>query len=172
MGISPEALSNYSIRIANNLLKLPIWKFDYYHLFLPIVEKREVDTHVILSILQGKDKNIVLPKMGENNTLINYLLTDSTVIKPNNWGIPEPVESLEVPSQKIDVVFIPLLVFDTLGNRIGYGKGYYDNFLKECRSDVLKIGLSLFEAEDEISDLRKDDIPMNYCVTPEKTYSF
>ncbi len=172
MGISPEALSNYSIRIANNLLELPIWKFSYYHLFLPIVEKREVDTHVVLSILQGKDKNIVLPKMGDNNTLINYLLTDSTVIKPNKWGVPEPVDSLEVPPNKIDVVFIPLLVFDTLGNRIGYGKGYYDNFLKECRPDVLKIGLSLFGPEPEIRGLRKDDIPMDYCVTPEKVYSF
>ncbi len=172
LGISPEALSNYSIRIANNLLKLPVWTFDYYHLFLSIVEKREVDTHVILSILQGKDKNIVLPKMGENNTLINYLLTDSTVIKPNKWHIPEPIDGLEVPPHKIDVVFIPLLVFDTLGNRIGYGKGYYDNFLKECRPDIVKIGLSLFEAEAEISDLREDDIPMDYCVTPDKTYSF
>ncbi|MCG2460125.1 5-formyltetrahydrofolate cyclo-ligase [Flavobacteriaceae bacterium F89] len=171
-GISPEALSNYSIRIVNNLLELPIWSFDYYHLFLTIVEKREVDTHVILSILQGKDKNIVLPKMSGKNTLTNYLLTDSTVLKTNRWGVPEPVEGLEVPPHKIDVVFIPLLAFDASGNRIGYGKGYYDSFLKECRPDVLKIGLSIFEAETAISDLREEDIAMNYCVTPDKTYSF
>jgi len=172
LDISPEALSNYSISIANNLLKLPIWRFDYYHLFLPILEKREVDTYVILSILQGKDKNIVLPKIGKDNTLVNYLLTDSTAIRPNKWHIPEPVDGLEVSPSKIDVVFMPLLAFDTLGNRIGYGKGYYDNFLKECRPDVVKIGLSLFGPEAKISDLREDDVPMDYCVTPDKIYSF
>ena len=172
LGVSPESLSNYSIRIANNLLKLPVWKFDYYHLFLPILEKREVDTYVILAILQGKDKNIVLPKIGQNNTLVHYLLTDSTVIRSNKWNIPEPVDGLEVPPHKIDVVFMPLLAFDTMGNRIGYGKGYYDDFLKKCRPDVVKIGLSLFAPETKISDLREDDIPMNYCVTPDKIYSF
>src|SRR5690606_8946813 len=106
------------------------------------------------------------------NTLVHYMLTDSTIIKPNKWHIPEPVDGLEVSPDKIDVVFMPLLVFDTFGNRIGYGKGYYDNFLKECRPDVIKIGLSFFDPEAKIGDLREGDVPMDYCVTPDKIYSF
>ena len=48
------------------------------------------------------------------------------------------------------MVFVPLLAFDKAGNRVGYGKGFYDLFLSECRQDVIKVGLSFFEAEEEI----------------------
>jgi len=86
--------------------------------------------------------------------------------------VPEPVDGIEVPAEKIDVVFVPLLAFDKNGNRAGYGKGFYDTFLLECKEDVIKVGLSLFTAEDEITDVSEKDIPLNYCVTPEKIYSF
>jgi len=170
--LSSEAISNYSLEIANRLLDLPLWTYNYYHLFLSIIESNEIDTSFILSILQGKDKNIVLPKVLDNTNLIHYLLTDSTVLKKNKWNIPEPLDGLEVSPLKIDVVFIPLLAFDNLGFRVGYGKGFYDKFLKECREDVIKIGLSLFKPVDKISDIRKHDISMDYCITPEKIYTF
>ncbi|MEL6918570.1 MAG: 5-formyltetrahydrofolate cyclo-ligase [Bacteroidota bacterium] len=171
--LSPEALDTFSLQIANKLLKLPIWSLDYYHLFLSIAEKKEIDTSFILSILQGKDKNIVLPKMTKDGALVNYLLTDATTIKKNKWNVPEPLDGLEVPIQKIDVVFIPLLAFDIHGNRVGYGKGFYDHFLAQCRLDVIKVGLSFFEAEKEkITDINEDDVPINYCITPLKIYEF
>ncbi len=170
--ITTEYLSDQSLQLANTLLTLPIWNFSFYHLFLPITQKKEVDTSYILSILQGKDKNVVLPKMADDQNLKHFLLTDSTVIKPNKWGVPEPLDGLEVPIHKIDVVFIPLLAFDTKGNRVGYGKGFYDIFLKECNPNVVKIGLSLFEAEESIDDIAPDDVPLDYCITPNKVYSF
>jgi 5-formyltetrahydrofolate cyclo-ligase len=55
---------------------------------------------------------------------------------------------------------------------VGYGKGFYDKFLNECRKDLVKIGLSLFNPVDKISDIQKHDIPMDYCITPEKIYAF
>jgi 5-formyltetrahydrofolate cyclo-ligase len=76
------------------------------------------------------------------------------------------VDGLEVPVSKIDVVFVPLLAFDKNGNRVGYGKGFYDNFLAKCREDVIKIGLSFFEPEEIIDDVFKTDIRLDYCVTP------
>ena len=170
--VSPPALLNSSLTIANKLLALPIWSLNYYHVFLPITSQNEVDTSFILSILQGKDKNIVLPKIEGSNNLKHILLTDNTRLKANSWGVPEPLEGIEVPVNKIDVVFIPLLTFDDNGNRVGYGKGFYDNFLKDCRNDVIKIGLSLFASEKVISDVNENDIPLNYCVTPDKVYSF
>lgn len=170
--LSSETISNYSLEIANRVLELPVWKFDFYHLFLSIAEKNEIDTGFIMSILQGKDKNIVLPKVFDDTNLVHYLLTDNTILRKNKWNIPEPVDGLEVPPLKIDVVFIPLLAFDKLGYRVGYGKGFYDKFLKECREDVIKIGLSLFKPVDKISDTQKYDVPMDYCVTPEKVYIF
>ena len=170
--LTTEHISEQSLQLANTLLTLPIWNFSYYHLFLSITEKKEVDTSYILSILQGKDKNVVLPKMADDQKLIHFLLTDNTIIKPNKWGVPEPLEGIEVPTNKIEVIFLPLLAFDNKGNRVGYGKGFYDIFLKECNPNVLKIGLSLFEAEDLIADISPDDIPLDYCITPNKVYTF
>ena len=171
--LTADEVEEGSLEIANNLLNLPIWGKEYFHIFLSISEKREVDTQGILHILQGKDKHVVLSKADfDSGTLSNYLLTDSTVIKVNDWGIPEPVAGIEIKASSIDVVFIPLLVYDERGNRIGYGKGFYDRFLSRCRPDVVKVGLSFFSAEEEILDVDEHDVPLDYCVTPEKIYNF
>ena len=104
--------------------------------------------------------------------MIHFLLTDSTRLKKSKWNIPEPVDGIEIAPNKLDVVFVPLLAFDGQGQRVGYGKGFYDRFLAQCRKDAIKIGLSLFEAEERISDFEESDIPLDFCVTPKKVYSF
>ena len=69
-------------------------------------------------------------------------------------------------------MFIPLLAFDQTGHRVGYGKGFYDLFLKNCKPETLKIGLSFFSAENEISDVFESDVKLDYCVTPKMIYRF
>jgi len=171
--LSPDQIEEFSLEIANRLLQLPIWELEYYHLFLSITEKKEVETEFILHILQGKDKNIILSKSDFNTRkLHNFLLTDTTVIKKNKWNIPEPVDGIEISSEKIDVVFVPLLAFDLNGHRLGYGKGFYDIFLASCKPDVIKVGVSFFEAEEMIPELEISDIALDYCITPKKTYIF
>lgn len=171
--LSENDIEEQSMAIANRLLALPIWDFQYYHLFLSIEEQKEVNTEAILHILQGKDKHVIIPKTDvENDRLVNILLTDNTVLRKNKWGIPEPVEGIEIPAPSIQVVFIPLLAFDSHGNRIGYGKGYYDKFLAGCSDYVVKVGLSFFEAETAIKDLYTSDIPLDYCITPNTSYRF
>jgi len=170
--LSPTLISQQSIAIANSVLQLPIWNHNNYHIFLPIKKKLELDTEGVISILLGLDKNVIVPKIISNSQLEHYLLTDNTKFITNHLDIPEPIDGIIIQPEKIDVVFIPLLAFDTCGNRIGYGKGYYDRFLNQCNKDVLKIGLSLFEAEDKIDDILPTDIPLNFCVTPNKTYRF
>jgi len=161
-----------SIEISNRLLRLPIWNFSFYHLYLSIKAKKELDTQPVLSILLGKDKNVVIPKVSKSRNLLHYLLTDDTKLTTNSWGIPEPVNGIEISLDKIEVVFVPLLAFDKKGHRVGYGGGYYDLFLSGCPTDVVKIGLSLFEAEEAISDVEKHDIKLTYAVTPNQTYQF
>lgn len=170
----PEAdIEKMSIEIANNLLKVNIWDKTYYHIFLTIQEHKEVDTSFILSILQGKDKEVVIAKSDfENCSLTHFLLTDNTKIKINEYLIPEPVDGIEVPENKIDVIFVPLLVFDEYGNRIGYGKGFYDRFLSKCSADSIKVGVSFFEAEKQITHTFDTDIKLDYCITPNKIYCF
>ena len=170
---SQDEMDNKSVAIANNLLKLDVWNASYYHLFLTIKEHKEVETEYILQILQGKDKEIVVSKSDfETLTMHHFLLTDNTKFVKNEYNIFEPSNGLEVPISKIDVVFIPLLAFDLKGNRVGYGKGFYDKFLSECKPETIKIGLSFFEAEEEISDVFETDVLLDYCVTPSKVYSF
>lgn len=169
--LSTETLELKSIEISNRLLEAPIWEFSFFHLFLPIANKKEIDTQSILTLLQGKDKNVVLPKVN-GQELMHFLLTDDTVLKKSKWGIPEPIDGIEIDEKKIDVIFIPLLAYDLKGNRVGYGKGFYDRFLEKCRPDSIKVGLSVFEPITEISDVNGNDIPLNYCATPDKIYEF
>lgn len=170
---SVNEIEDLSLKIANNLLSLDIWQKTYYHLFLTLEEQKEVHTDFILQILQGRDKEIVVCRTDfENYRLIHYLLTDNTRLVKNSFGIPEPVDGIEVLPEKIDVVFLPLLAYDTNGNRVGYGKGFYDNFLLKCRPDVIKIGLSFYEAEEEAIETNATDVPLDYCITPLKVYSF
>jgi 5-formyltetrahydrofolate cyclo-ligase len=72
----------------------------------------------------------------------------------------------------IDVVFVPLLAYDKQGNRVGYGKGFYDKFLSLCKPEVVKIGLSFFEPEDLIDDVFENDVKLDYCVTSERVICF
>lgn len=170
--INASIISDYSILLANHVLQIPIWDFFYFHIFLSIEENKEIDTLPMITLLQGKDKNVVIPKVSSGNSMENYLLTDNTVFQKNKWHIPEPVDGIKIPENQIDVVFVPLLAFDVTGNRVGYGKGYYDTFLRKCRPETIKIGLSLFEAEDSINDIHENDVKLDYCVTPKKVYKF
>ena len=171
--LSSEMIENYSLSISNQLLHLPIWKHSFYHIFLSIIEHKEINTDYVLNILSGKDKNIIISKSNfENFEMTHFLLMDNTVIKKNAWNIPEPVDGIEINTDKIEVVFVPLLAFDQQGHRIGYGKGFYDKFLSACRPETLKVGLSFFEAEEKIEGLFETDVSLDYCVTPTKVYSF
>ena len=171
--LSEEEIEEKSLAVANRVIHLPIWEKNYFHIFLPIVEQKEIDTEFILHLLAGKDKEIIVSKSDfETRKMTHFLLTDNTRIKKNEYNIPEPVDGIEVPSTKIEVVFVPLLAFDKNGNRVGYGKGFYDKFLSECKDDVLKIGLSFFEADEEISDVFESDVKLDFCITPENTYKF
>ena len=171
--LSKVEIEEMSLAIANEVLALDIWDKTYFHVFLPIEEQKEVNTEFLLHLLTGKDKEIVISKSDfTTRKMTHFLLTDNTKIKKNEYNIPEPVDGIEVPSSKIQVVFVPLLAFDTKGNRVGYGKGFYDQFLAECQPETIKIGLSFFEAENAITDVFEKDVRLDFCITPEKCYRF
>lgn len=171
--LTEAQIEEKSLAIANQILQLSCWDKTTYHMFLPIRVQKEVNTECILQILAGKDKNVVLSKADfETRIMRHFLLTDATVIKENDYHIPEPVDGIEVPSAKIDVVFVPLLAYDKFGNRVGYGKGFYDAFLATCRPDCIKIGLSFFEPETSIKAVDFLDVKLDFCVTPNTIYAF
>ena len=170
--LSEIEVMDKSLLIANRCLELPVWEEQIFHLFLTLEDQNEVDTALILTLLQGKDKEVVVPKIADAEHLQHFLLTDQTRFQKNALGISEPVSGIEIEASKIDVVFVPLLAFDDKGHRVGYGKGYYDRFLATCRPNCIKVGLSFFEKEQDSFIIESTDIPLDYCVTPEKIYPF
>jgi len=178
--LSQEGIEAKSLAIANHLLRMDtvpssklVWDKLYYHLYLTIEEQKEVNTEYILQILAGKDKEIVISKCEFATVgMTHFLLTDNTKIKKNSYNVPEPVDGLEVPDAKIDVVFVPLLAYDKEGNRVGYGKGFYDNFLSKCKPETIKIGVSFFPPEENINDVSTNDVKLDFCVTPDEIFQF
>tara|TARA_B100001057_G_scaffold359016_1_gene361213 strand:+ start:558 stop:1118 length:561 start_codon:yes stop_codon:yes gene_type:complete len=170
--INSKILEDSSIQIAKQSLKLEIWHFTNYHIFFPIEKNKEVNTKHIIQIIQGKDKNVIVPKIKDNTNLKNYLLTDSTLFVKNSYGISEPQSGIEVNPIDFDLIFIPLIAFDQMGYRVGYGKGYYDKMLSQCSKKALKVGLSLFDPINKIHDISTHDVKMDYCITPDQIYKF
>jgi 5-formyltetrahydrofolate cyclo-ligase len=143
---------------------------EVLHTFLPIKKTREVDTWLIIDRLKQDFPHIriAVPKINNHTSqLEHYYLEGPEQLKNNTWEIPEPVKGVPTPTEKIDAVLVPLLAFDKQGHRLGYGRGFYDRFLAECRPDCLKIGLSFFEVEEKIDGISEKDIPLDLVVTPQ-----
>ena len=171
--LSKNKILDLSIKIANNCLDLNIWSNENYHIYLSIDKKNEVDTKPIINILDGRQKNIIVSKSDfKALTLKNYLLSEEVILEENEYGIPEPINGIQINSEIIDVVFVPLLAYDSKGNRVGYGKGFYDRFLQNLDSKTIKIGLSFFSPEVLIKNIDEKDIKLDYCVSPEKIFNF
>jgi 5-formyltetrahydrofolate cyclo-ligase len=154
--------------LVQRLFDLPIWdNTKLVHVFLPIAAQHEIDTLPIVHAVWQKNIAVCVPKMIEQG-LETFLLEKETPCKENALGIPEPMLGEKIDGKQIDVILLPLLAFDEKGYRIGYGKGYYDYFVANLDSHVLKIGLSLFPPLTEpITELHDKDLQMDYCVFPE-----
>ncbi len=145
------------------------------HTFLPIRRQNEVDTWPLIHWLwQHGTGTAISVTNTETNQLVHYPLTVDTVLAENKWGIPEPVSRAQstIEPITIDMVLVPLLAFDRQGHRVGYGKGYYDRFLANCRPDCLTVGLSLFEPIERIVDIAETDVPLSHVLTPAATLHF
>ena len=170
--LTEEQIADCSIQISNLSLTLNIWEYSLYHLFMTNEKNKEIDTSYLLSVIQGKDKQPVIPKIVDDNRLEHFLLNDQTLLKNNRWGIPEPLSGITINPKQIEVVFVPLLVFDQHGHRVGYGKGYYDRFLDQCSESTLKVGLTFFDPVTKIEDIETHDISLDFALTPERIYAF
>lgn len=145
------------------------------HTFLPIIKKKEVDTWLILDRIRREFPHvrISIPKVNsETGVFDSFYFEGLHQLAMNELGIQEPKQGIPTEPDKIDIVLIPLLAYDKHGNRVGYGKGFYDKFLATCRPDCQKIGLSHFGAEEKISDANKTDVKLDSCITPSDVIRF
>lgn len=142
-------------------------------LFLPIERQKEINTYLILEKGMAIGTKIALPKTNmSNHSLKHFQFESQSQLTLNELGIPEPMSGKMIKPDALDFVFVPLLAVDKSGHRIGYGKGFYDRFLKKCSPHCQFIGLHLFDEFIEIEDIDSHDIQLNYCITPEKVIRF
>ena len=145
-------------------------KVKNVHIFLPIKKKNEVSTWDFIKYFWDKGISVFVPKMVQNEIKTIQLKPD-TPLKENGWGILEPEDNF-VENIKFDIVITPLLYCDNQGNRVGYGKGFYDIFFSKTDHNALKVGVSFFLPTALISDVSEQDVPLDYLVTPTEVLSF
>ena len=166
--LSEEEVLEQSKKIIENLKSLKEFQSAKNILFY-VSCNNEVDTlNVITELLGQKEKNILVPYTIKNKPAVFLSeLRDFVELESKTFGILEPKEKYirEFDKEKLDLVIVPGIVFDKTGNRIGYGYGYYDRFLKTIKKEVVKIGLAFgFQLIDKIPE-EEHDVPLDIIIT-------
>ena len=104
--------------------------------------------------------------------MINIEIFEDTVFETNSWGISEPVSNEDSGETDFNYVITPLLYCDRKGNRVGYGKGFYDGLFQNISVNTKKIGVNYFDPDEYVDDVWENDIPVDYLVTPTEVLSF
>jgi 5-formyltetrahydrofolate cyclo-ligase len=173
--LSVHEIEKFNDLILINFQKIKLPFIHCAHTYLASLKLGEPDTATIIRYLQFKNPliKIVIPKIDiHSGKMVHYHFDEGVEMITNTFGIEEPKEGNLISENEIDLVLIPLLAFDKRGYRVGFGKGYYDKFLSHCKPNVIKAGLSFFGPVDKIEDISGLDIPLNFCITPEKIFSF
>lgn len=143
--------------------------------YFPLDKHAEISTNLFARYLEHfiPSLQIAYPVIEfQSNEMEAFIVNDETEFGDNVYGIHEPLNGLLADPELIDLVFVPLLAFDNHGFRVGYGKGFYDRFLKKCRKDVVIVGFSYFDPLENIADKNQFDVPLNFCITPYHLYEF
>lgn len=140
------------------------------HCFLPIKRNKEVDTWPLINALTDQMVQVVVSATDfEKRTMSHFEYSVTLQFENDRFGIPTPVQGTPAEMSNVDMVVIPLLAADKKGNRIGYGKGYYDRLLTEMPSNVLKVGVTLGPLFDHFSFAEPHDISLDYVITSFET---
>ncbi|WP_296638306.1 5-formyltetrahydrofolate cyclo-ligase [Polaribacter sp.] len=158
---------NLQQNIYQQIYDLDISSVKIIHVFLTLEKFKEIDTKPIIDYFRSKNIQIVVSKSNFiNNTLTHFYLENDTQIELNKYGIPEPKNAVQAKEIDLDIVFVPLLISDKNNYRVGYGKGFYDRFLSNCRKDCKKIGLNFFTPIRHIADKNQFDISLDLVLYP------
>lgn len=155
--------------------KIDCSSFQTLLTYWPMAHQNEPNTLLFSSYLRHFVPNLRMayPKSNfETNEMEAILINEETVYKTNELGITEPKYGEIIAPSEIDIVFVPMLICDREGYRVGYGKGFYDKFLAKCNNEIFKIGFSYFEPLHKIEDTNSFDVPLTCYITPDNIYEF
>lgn len=127
---------------------------------------QEVDTLPLINQALEEGKKVALPKVTEGGLEFFYIRSfQETAI--SNMGIPEPDTSspVELLTDGLNVILVPGLAFDLEGNRVGYGRSYYDAYFAAHRAEFMKIAFAYdFQVYDRIPS-EKHDVKIDLLIT-------
>lgn len=141
------------------------------HVFIPIPARKEIDTRIFIQYFLAQNIRVYVPKI-VGDKLINIEISEDTLFETNSWGISEPVSNEDSGENAFDYVITPLLYCDQKGNRVGYGKGFYDGLFQNISEETKKIGVNYFDPDEYVDDVWENDVPLDYLVTPTEVLSF
>ena len=121
----------------------------------------ELNTAEILKYCFANNITVCVPKVVEN-TLQFYKIKSNHDLVPAPFDLLEPNVTEMIPVQKIDMMIIPLSSYDSKNHRTGYGKGYYDSILMDCRN---RIGVAFQEQEVDHIDVESHDITLDEIIS-------
>lgn len=171
MTLSKDEVSFLSEKIFEKfILQFNVIENHKVSVFFPISKFNEINTLEFIKFLWSKKVNVFVPKIIDKD-LISVKFTPETILIENSWGILEPLSN-QNEETVFDYVITPLLYCDSFGNRVGYGKGFYDKFFQTINSDAKKIGVNYFAPTDIIDDISELDVKLDYLITPDEILSF
>ncbi len=118
------------------------------------------------------DKTFYAPRVAPRRVLtVHWYVPGQTPLVQNAWGLREPAPDVpEISPDTLDLVIVPGLCFDELGNRVGYGGGYYDRFLPRLRAGCITVGVAGENAVVPTLPTESHDVPVFIIVTQERTF--
>src|SRR5688572_30235029 len=134
--ISSIEKSKLSDLLLINFQKIELPFIQCVHTYLAMYGQNEINTQYIIRYLEFMNPGlqVSVPKVNNNTGHIeHYVYKSDMEMLINNFGIAEPAGGEKIAATDIDVVLTPLFAFDKNGYRVGYGKGFYDKFLQQCR---------------------------------------
>lgn len=155
--------------LVDSVLRLPTWSAAQ-RIALYASFDGEIDTAPLAHCARECGKAVYLPVTTPNKRLQFILWNEDTSMDANQYGILQPRKaSSALDADAMDIIFTPLVGWDTAGNRLGMGGGYYDRALAEA-PDTLKVGLA--HHCQQVSGLEPAtwDVAMDYIATDTNLY--
>lgn len=173
--LSEDDRLNKSTKIISNLKGLEVFqKADVVLMYASL--QGEVETLKFIQELLEEGKKEIYCPVTRDEEMDFYRIQTWEDLKEGNFRVLEPKameNKLLIPQKDIRYcIIMPGLMFDKMGNRLGYGKGYYDKYLAKLPEDVNVIAIALsYEAmvKDEIP-AEETDRRVDYIVTEERVY--
>lgn len=135
-------------RICEFALGLVSFRFAEYVLLYAATDD-EININGIAEVALERGKKLAFPRCRKEDHTMKYHVVDSLdQLQPDSYGIREPSEDLPIYDPENDmgsaICFVPGLVYDRSGYRLGYGKGFYDRFLSSFKGSSVGIVYSDF----------------------------